>query len=176
MRARLFITSIFLAAATSLGASDLWIHVRVVDNTHRPTNVEINLPFRLIERLAPMLDEHRHRGARIHFGHDDLNVEELRDLWTRVRTGESVVHDDATLQLQSDPRGDRLVVRDRYGDGKVVTLPADVIDALLSAPGDRLDFEAAVRALARYGEGEIVTADDDGTTVRIWIDRNPESR
>lgn len=177
MRARLFILPVFLLVAGSLGASDLWIHIRVIENDHRPTSVEVNLPLRLVERLAPMLDDYQQRDAEIRLGHKELDVEELRGVWARVRSGEVVIEDDAILELRKGPHGEQLVVTERDSqNGTVVTLPADVIDALLSGPHGYLDLEAAVRTLARHGEGEIVSAQDDGTIVRIWLDRNPEPR
>jgi hypothetical protein len=175
MRARLLIVSILLAVATSLGASDLWIHIRVTETGHRPTIVEVNLPLRLVERLAPMLRDVHHRDARIQLGHSGWSVDELRDVWGRLRNGEVVVEDDAELRLQHGLRGQELVIRelDRR-NGSVVTLPATVIEALLAGQRADLDLEAAVRELARYGEGEIVSAQDDGTLVRVWLDSDPE--
>lgn len=174
MRARMIMSLVLLAAATSMGASDLWIHIRVIENDHRPTSVEVNLPLRLVERLAPMLDQYEHRDAgMIHVGHRNLDAAELRSIWSRLKNGEVVVEDDAILELAQGPRGRILVVRGQ--DGTVVSLPADVIEALLGqSRKDRLDLSAGVRALARHGEGEIVSAQDDGTIVRIWLDRNPE--
>lgn len=177
MRAKLTLIATLLTMATSLGASDLWIHVRVVENDHRPTTVEVNLPLRMIERLAPMLNDYQRREAEIHLGHDELDVEDFRRIWSRVLGGETVVEDDAILTLETGPGGKALVVRERdRGDGTVVMLPADVVDALLSGPENTLDLEAAVRVLATHGTGELVSAQDDGTIVRIWIDRDPEPR
>ncbi len=177
MRHRLLMISMLLAMATSLGASDLWVHIRVIENDHRPTNVEVNLPLRLIERLAPMLNDYRHRDSEIYLGHDELNVLELRQLWDRLQSGEPVEEGDSILQLESASEGRRLVVRERHSENSaVVSLPADVIEALLSGPRDELDFKAAVRTMARHGEGELVSAQDDGTVVRIWLDRDPEPR
>lgn len=179
MRSKILIIALLLAATTSLGASDLWIHVRVIESGHHPTNVEVNLPFGLIERLAPYLaeldhaDHHCDNGIRI--GHDDMDVEEFRDKWARLKQGEVLVEDDATLQLVDGARGQQLYVTERDGHKTGnVTIPADVIDALLSGGRDRLDFEAAVNALARHGEGELVTARHDDAIVRIWVDRNPD--
>jgi hypothetical protein len=54
-------------------------------------------------------------------------------------------------------------------------IPGAVVDALLSSPGEQLNLGAALKALARHGEGEIVTVTGDGETVRIWIDDNSDS-
>jgi hypothetical protein len=175
MRTRLFYFLILLTAATSLGASDLWIHVRVIEDDRRPTMVEVNLPLRLVERLAPMINDYQRREAELHVGHHDMNVDDLRRIWSRLQNGETVVEDDAILNLETGERGLQLVVRERHArDGAVVALPADVVEALLSGQRDKPDLEAAVRALASFGEGELVSVRDDGTMVRIWLDRNPE--
>lgn len=175
MRTRLIFFSILLAAATSLGASDLWIHVRVTEEAHRPTMVEVNLPFRLVERLAPMLDDYQRHEAELHVGHQEMTADDLRRVWSRLQNGETVVEPDAILSLETGERGPQLVVRERHHRaGAVVALPADVVEALLSGSRDEFNLEAAVRVLATYGEGEIVSARDDGTVVRIWLDRNPE--
>jgi hypothetical protein len=55
-----------------------------------------------------------------------------------------------------------------------VKMPAAVVEALLSGDEDELDVAAAIRALARHGEGELVTVSGDDETVRIWIDGTPE--
>jgi hypothetical protein len=175
MRARLIILSILLVAASTVGASDLWIHVRVTESGHRATTVEVNLPLRLVERLAPLVDDGRHRDSRICLGREEMDVAEFRETWKRLRAGEVVVEDDAVLMLQAGERGEELVVRSGETENEsVVTLPASVVDALLSGSGDRLELEAAVSALARHGAGEIVSVRDDGTRVRIWLDREPE--
>jgi len=51
-----------------------------------------------------------------------------------------------------------------------------VIEALLSRNDDQLDVGAAIQALVRQGEGELVTVNDDHDTVRIWVDAAAESR
>ena len=50
-------------------------------------------------------------------------------------------------------------------------MPAAIVDALLSGEGDRLDLPAAARELARIGDQEVGRIDDEGTTVRNWVDR-----
>lgn len=181
MRARFFMLTLLILGATSLGASELWIHVRVTETGFRPTSVEVNLPLRLAERLAPILDDayrHDHDGdVELILGHDEMDVRELREKWTRLKEGEVLVEDDTTLRLVDGPEGEELLIseRDRRGRARV-TLPADVIEALLSGSRDRLDMTAAVAALARHGEGELVSAREDGAIVRIWLDRDAEPR
>lgn len=175
MRAKTFILVALLVLASGAGASELFVHVRVTENDRHATNVEINVPFRLIERLAPILADHETCHGDLRIGRDDMDVEELRAKWSRLKNGETLVEDDAVLQLVDGARGAQLYVTDRdNGEVGSMVIPADVIDALLSGEHDQLDFEAAVKALGRHGEGELVAARDDDATVKIWIDRSPE--
>jgi hypothetical protein len=45
-----------------------------------------------------------------------------------------------------------------------------VVEALLSGGKDELDILAAIRALARHGDTELVSVQDRKTTVRVWVD------
>jgi hypothetical protein len=49
-----------------------------------------------------------------------------------------------------------------------------VVSALLSGNGDEINLEAAFEALARHGQGELLTVRSDDETVRIWIDQQSE--
>ena len=55
-------------------------------------------------------------------------------------------------------------------------IPLEVVSALLSGKGDEMNVGAAVQALARRGEGELVTVTGDDETVRIWVDSASETR
>ena len=64
-----------------------------------------------------------------------------------------------------------LVESDESSDTQIdVRFPLPVVDALLSGPDGRLDFSAAIRVLADYDEGDMVTVRDGDTTVRVWVD------
>jgi hypothetical protein len=51
-----------------------------------------------------------------------------------------------------------------------------VVAALLSGSGDELNVGAALEALVRRGEGELLTVNGDDETVRIWIDARSDRR
>jgi hypothetical protein len=44
------------------------------------------------------------------------------------------------------------------------------VSALFSSDGDELNFGAALEALSRRGEGELLTVNGNDETVRIWVD------
>lgn len=171
--------------AQAADTNNLWIHVRVLDA--KDGRVSINLPVSVVERMGNVLpaDTSGTKGSgRLRFNDEDVTVSDLREIWADLRK-----HPDATFisvdEAHSKVRvakiaGD-LVVRahDRKagrGEQVEMKIPGAVVDALLSAPGEQLNVGAALKALAREGEGEIVTVTGDGETVRIWIDADAESQ
>jgi hypothetical protein len=65
-----------------------------------------------------------------------------------------------------------LVVHADEEDGEKVrvTMPLEVVDAMLSGDSDELDLIAALDALASYNGGDLVTVESEDSHVRIWID------
>jgi len=60
----------------------------------------------------------------------------------------------------------------RNKDQKVdVTVPMKIVDALVNTEkNDELDIAAALRALSDAGDILLVTVQDEGQKVRIWVD------
>lgn len=171
------------AATTALPAQESadaetegsWIHVRV-DETDG-AKVAINLPMSLVDVALEI-------GQEEGFDEDDLRldpegdvtIEDLRRMWAGLKDAgdaELVEVHDGDEHVRVYKRGDRVHVDvDEDGVETVrVEMPAAIVDALLSGEGDRLDLPAAARELARIGDQEVVRIDDEGTTVRIWVDR-----
>ena len=64
-------------------------------------------------------------------------------------------------------------VSERRGAGKVkVRVPVPIVEALLG-DGETLDVDAFARSLSSMPSGDLVSVDDDGDRVRIWIDDRP---
>ena len=178
---RIFGTAL-LAAGLAIGpatAADLWLHVKM-DGGRHDEQAEINLPLSMVESFAPMLQGKVRGGSRIRLRDRDYDVAELRRIWRQLEDGP-----DATYVTVNEPdskvkiakRGGYLVMtatrprpRRREGDNVEARIPISVVGALLSSSGDELDVGAALRELARYGEGELMTVVSDEETVRIWID------
>ncbi len=166
------------ATAAKTASGDLWIHVQVRDA--RNAKVAINLPVAVIESLAGALPAPS-EAARLRFDDDEVSVAELKRIWRELRRHPEATFltvDEADSRVRVARRGGYLVVQAEERRGRSenvqVKIPATVVEALLSAPGEQLDVNAALRALARHGEGELVTVTGDGDTVRIWVDRNSE--
>jgi len=168
--------------AFAVETEKLWIHVHVDDG--KDGKVSINLPITMVEKMAGSITADSKGDSRLRFNDEDVTVAELRDMWNELRRTPDatfITVDDTDSKVRVAKRGGYLIVRareDRGGRGEDVEMkiPATVVDALLSAPGERLDVAAAMRALARHGEGELVTVSGTGETVRIWVDDSSESR
>lgn len=161
---------------------DLWIHIHVRDAEEG--RVSINLPISVVERMGNVIPADTEGRARLRFDDEDFSVAELRQIWADLRK-----HPDATFITVDDAhskvrvakiRGNLVVRAHEKGAGRdeqvEMKIPGAVVDALLSAPGEQLNMGAALKALAREGEGEIVTVTGDGETVRIWIDASSEGQ
>jgi len=137
----------------------------------------------IVKSLSGMIpdDDVRHGRVRVH--DRDYDVADLRRAWRELQDGP-----DATYLTVNDPeskvriakRGDYLELRATERNGKresvEARIPLPVMAALLSGSGDELNVEAALRELARSGEGELLTVTGDDETVRIWVDRSEEGR
>lgn len=168
-------------AAHATDTDDLWIHIHVRDADEG--RVSINLPISVVERMGNVIPADTRGNARLRFDDEDISVADLRQIWADLRKHPDatfITVDEADSKVRVAKIAGNLVVRaqDR-GAGRheqvEMKIPGAVVDALLSAPGEQLNMGAALKALAREGEGEIVTVTGDGETVRIWIDASSES-
>ena len=178
---RIFGTALVAAALTvgSAAAADLWLHVKVDGGKRGTEKVEINLPLSMIESFAPMLQGRVRddgRGHRLRIDDRDYDVAELRRIWRELEDGPDTTYitvNEPDSKVRIAKRGSYLVmtaVEREDGENVEARIPIPVVGALLSGRGDGLDIGAALRELARFGEGELMTVTSDEETVRIWID------
>src|SRR5436305_2518746 len=166
--------------ARQAAAADLWLHI---DVNGKGDQANINLPLSMVRSMAPMLEEKGHGAKRLRVHDKDLSVSELRRAWREIADGPDanyVTVRDKESDVRIGKQGDylRLKVKDHGPNGEDVEmkLPLEVVAALLSSDGDELNFVAALEALARRGEGELLTVNGNEETVRIWVDSHSERR
>ena len=178
---RIFGTALLAAALTavsaaSASAADLWLHLKVDGGKGGEEKVEINMPLTMVESLAPMLQGRVKDGGRVRIDDRDYDVAELRRIWRELEDGPDATYitvNEPDSKVRIAKRGSYLVmtgVEREDGENVEARIPIPVMGALLSGSGDGLDIAAALRELARFGEGELMTVTSDEETVRIWID------
>ncbi len=184
MNSRNTLAAALIGAALVTGpaaAADLWLHVNV-DGGRNGDQVNINLPLSMVHKIAPMIPAEARTSGRVRIDDREYRIAELRRIWRELEdspdtTYVTVREHDSKVRIAK--RGSYLVVEasDR-NDGEDVhaRVPISVMRALLSGAGDELDLGAALEALAREGEGELITVTGDDETVRIWVDNEPGSR
>ena len=141
------------------------------------------LPISVVERMGNVMPSDTDGDSKLRFNDEDITVSELREIWAELRTKRDATFidvDETDSKVRIGKVAGDLVVRAHEKAGGrneqvEMKIPGPVVDALLSAPGEQLNVGAALKALAREGEGEIVTVTGDGETVRIWIDSNSDS-
>jgi hypothetical protein len=167
------------AASPSAGAA--WLHVRVEEPRQgsRGSRVHVNLPMTAVEAALQVVPETIASDGRFHLGchGHGMKVEEFRRLWNELKgvgDTELVSVDEDDEHVSVSRKGDLLQIRVRE-DGEretvFVDVPASVVDALFSGPGQELNVRAAVAEL-RTRRGDVVRVNDRNSTVRIWIDES----
>jgi hypothetical protein len=183
--------------STTLGlAADRWVHVRVVDNGEDGERVRINIPLSLAEKVLPTIKADRLCNGKVKVNGHDFDEVDLRALLEAVRTAQ----DNEYVTVESKHENVRVAksggfmlikVRESHHHGKEtaktdsrsggkgeesrvesvdVKIPFAVVNALLSGEKDELDVVAALRALSEFEDLELVTVNDESSTVRIWVD------
>jgi len=172
-------------AAPSDAKDDLWVHVSV-DGGDDDERVRINVPLQLFSTILPLIEANEFHRGKIRMDDHDLDREELVAILRAVADadeGEYVTIEDGRDHVRVAKEGNNLIVkveeRGRSGrdDEHVdIRVPVSVLEALLSGDDDELDVVAAVEALSKEANGNLVTVnDDDGTLVRVWIDDRNQS-
>ena len=173
-RNRIFGMALLMAGLTlaPAAAADLWLHIEV--NGEKGEEVNMNLPLSMVEAMVP--DEFRSSSSlRIH--DEDYDIAELRRIWRQLEDSPDTTFlmvNDAESKVRIGKKGNFIVmnVTERGSDDGDVQarIPVAVMGALLSGSGDRLNVSAALRELARFGEGELLTVTGRDEKVRIWLD------
>lgn len=184
MKANRILGMALLVAGLSLApaaAADLWLHVKV-DGARGAEQVRINMPLSMVESITAMIPDEARSNGKVRFNDREYNADELRRIWRQLEDGPDATYvtiNEPDTKVRIAKRGNYLVMdaKDRaQGEDVEARIPITVMAALLSGSGDQLDFGAALRELARYGKGELVTVTGKDETVRVWIDDRSENR
>jgi len=193
------IALLLMGAAAAEAKTNLWLHIKVHDGND-DSRVSINLPLSVVEAATPLIPEEARTASQLRIDGRDLSVQDLRHIWREVQRQPDAAYvtlDEGHTRVRVARSGGYLLIRaadrdtpapapdsgggggrDRRSAGEhvEVRIPVPVVDALLQGGGDRFDLAAAVAALARTGEGELVTVNGGHETVRMWVDGDSEGR
>jgi len=190
------IALLLMGAAAAEAKTDLWLHIKVHDGND-DSRVSINLPLSVVQAATPLIPEDVRTAGQLRVDGHDLSVQDLRRIWREVQRQPDAAYvtvDEGHARVRVARSGGYLLIRaaDREGpegsgrdrdSGRghggqhvEVRIPVPVVDALLQGAGDRFDLAAAVAALARTGEGELVTVNGAHETVRMWVDGDAAGR
>ena len=160
--------------------SSHWLHV-AVDTGGAGEQVNVNLPLKLVETVLPMIEDQELTKGKVKFDELPFTVPQMREIWQTLKAEgdfELASIQEADMDLRIFMEGDYLYVRSAEDAAQEVqvTLPSQVVDALLGGEGDELDLMAAAKALASTDAEELVRVRDGEETVRVWIDASSSSQ
>jgi hypothetical protein len=186
MRRRTQIAAVLclLAAGTmSLGGpamaapAERYLHVHVQDPA-QDESVNINVPLSLAKAILPAINNRDLHDGKIAIHKAEMNGVDVRALLDAVRTApdnEFVTVKDKDSDVRVAKAHGNIIVHvidKKNREQKVdVTVPLRVADALFaSAKSGQLDVASALQALSNAGDVLLVTVQDSGQKVRIWVD------
>lgn len=178
------------SSSAQASTSDKWLHVRVIEDGRdgeKGETVRVNVPLSLAEAILPALKVHdKIEAGRVKIRHhhwegNEIDFRAAFDAVKKAPDGEFVtVQKGDSEEVRVSKQGGYFLVNVR--DDKVrkdgtkrsekvdVKVPMSVAEALFSGAPGELDILAAVRALARHGDTQLVAVEDGRTTVRVWVD------
>ncbi len=180
---------LWLASATAALAAERWVHVKVNETGEDGERVRVNIPLSLAEKVLPTISVHKLHNGKVRVDESDFHDVDLRALLEAVRTAqdnEYVTVESKHENVRVAKSGGFMLIKVREtphppkkeketgAAPKVhtvdVKIPFTVVNALLSGEKDELDLVAGIRALGQYDNLELVTVNDEDSSVRIWVD------
>lgn len=165
------------AGPTMAAGTERYLHVKVEDGD-KGESVNVNVPLSMAEKILPTINHHDLHQGRVSIHDAKMEDIDLRTILDAVRSAEdnefvTVKEKDQDVRVAKSNGNIIVHIKDnRNKEEKVdVTVPMKVIDALLSTTkNNELDISAALRALSNAGDILLVTVQDAGQKVRVWVD------
>jgi len=173
--AAIFVFTFLVLGYSAMAQSSHWLHFSVEKAGAEGEQVKVNVPMGLVETVLPMLEENELTKGKMKLDKMPLTVSQIREIWQSLKSEgdfELASIQDGETDVRIFKEGDYLYVKssEEAKEEVSVTIPAPVVDALLSGEGEELNLMAAAKALAQSDEGELVSIKDGNETVRIWVD------
>lgn len=167
-----------VAAPAMAAGPERYLHVKVEDAA-KGESVNVNVPLSMAEKILPTIKEHDLHDGRVSIHDakmDDIDIRALLDAVRSAQDNEFVtVKERDREEVRVAKSNGNIIVHIKDADRKDqkvdVTVPMKVIDALFAtAKNDELDIVSALRALSDAGDVLLVTVQDEGQKVRVWVD------
>jgi hypothetical protein len=166
-----------LAGSAMAAPAEKYLHVNVQDPTNEGS-VNVNVPLSMAEKILPAINNHDLHEGKVSIHSAEMNGVDVRAVLDAVRTApdnEFVTVNDKDSDVRVAKANGNIIIhviekknKEQHVD---VTVPLKVVDALFAtAKNDELDVAAALRALSDAGDVLLVTVQDSGEKVRIWVD------
>jgi hypothetical protein len=164
-----------LASAVLAAAADRWLHIRVDEAGPHGERVRVNIPMEVAEKVLPAIHTEDLHNGKVKVNEAEFDGVDLRVLLEAVRT----TKDNEFVTVESDHENLRVAkaggnlliqVRENKVEKVDISVPLQVVEALLAGGKDELDLLGAIRALSAYGDVTLVTVQDESSKVRIWVD------
>jgi hypothetical protein len=170
----------FTFTTAHAGDKEAWLHVKVEERNGDEETVRINLPLNLVESLLPLID-----AEGLERGHLSIDCEELEDIDMKEVVKQlkdapdaeyvTVESDDENVHIRKKDGFLEIKVESRHDNVKI-KVPFEVATSIFNSDrGDEIDLIALVQTLKKYRNTDLVTVEEDDTTVRIWIDEDCDS-
>lgn len=175
------------AATTAIAAgAEKYLHVKVED-ADKGESVNVNVPLSMAEKILPTINDHDLHQGRVTIHDAEMNGVDVRALLDAVRSAQDnefvTIKERDNEEVRVAKSNGNIVVHIRDHEGRHgskasengqlvdVTVPMKVVDALFATAKDNeLDIVSALRALSDAGDVLLVTVQDAGQKVRIWVD------
>jgi hypothetical protein len=159
-----------------------WLHVHVDEGGSDPNKVRVNVPVSMVAAILPVIDEAEFHDGKVQLDDHEVNRAQIHAILKAVamaEEGEYVTveswckhkHEQVRVAKNSGTLILHVIENGRHPSTVKARIPISVVEALISGKEDELDVVAAVEALRKAGDAEIVVTDSaDDTRVRIWVD------
>ena len=178
-KARIF--SLFLVCIVAAGvaqAADRWLHVRVEEAGPHGENISVNVPLELVTAFLPAIQQEVWDHGHINIHHGRVDELDLREIFEALRDAPdtdfvTVRSSDENVRVAKEAGFLKILVEDlndSKGETVQVTLPMEVVEAMLSGGDGQLDIAAGFERLAEFDGGDLVTVQSNDESIRVWID------
>lgn len=174
----LLAVGIMAVVAPAMAApAERYLHVKVEDPA-KGGSVNVNVPVSMAEKILPAINNRDLHDGKVSLHNAEMNGVDVRGVLDAVRTAPdnefvTVKDKDSDVRVAKSKGNIIVHVTDKKDKRQRVnvTVPLKVVDALLAtAKNDELDVAAALRALNNAGDIVLVTVQDSGQKVRVWVD------